>query len=147
MDFLFNYSRGRHGKTLNNVFAKSNIGMGKTAMQWSLFTVFLILTTERKQMAGGNTIPNFTASTVEVLKHLAREGPLCPKDISKETGVSLRTVSFALRELRQKELCRRIPNLQDMRKPLYLANKENLQQLQSKIDTWRALVRSRMKEV
>ncbi|MBD3157879.1 MAG: winged helix-turn-helix transcriptional regulator [Candidatus Lokiarchaeota archaeon] len=121
--------------------------MGKAAILWSLFTVFLILTKEKRQMAGGNTVPNFTASTVEVLKHLAREGPLCPKDISEETGVSLRTVSFALRELRQENLCRRIPNLQDMRKPLYLANKENLQQLQSRIDTWRALIRSRMKEV
>ncbi|MFO7835513.1 MAG: transcriptional regulator [Candidatus Thorarchaeota archaeon] len=98
-------------------------------------------------MAGGNAVPNFTASTVEVLKHLASEGPMCPKDISKETGVSLRTVSFALRELRQENLCRRIPNLQDMRKPLYSANKENLRHLQNKIDTWRALIRSRMKEM
>ncbi|MHA1906189.1 MAG: MarR family transcriptional regulator [Candidatus Thorarchaeota archaeon] len=60
-----------------------------------------------------------------VLHHLATTGPMSPKQISRKSDLPLRTVSFALRRLTAQNLLRRIPNLQDMRQPLYhLESKE-----------------------
>ena len=60
-----------------------------------------------------------------VLHSLATTGPMSPKEISRKSELPLRTVSFALRRLTSQKLLRRIPNLQDMRQPLYsLESKE-----------------------
>ncbi|MHA2378137.1 MAG: hypothetical protein ACXADO_13310 [Candidatus Thorarchaeota archaeon] len=65
-------------------------------------------------------------SALIVLDFLATRGPHSPKVISKKANLPLRTVSFALRQLRRLQLCRRIPNLHDMRQPLYLADAERV---------------------
>jgi DNA-binding MarR family transcriptional regulator len=65
-----------------------------------------------------------------VLDRLTHEGPMTPKDISNRVNLAPRTVSFALRKLVGHELCRKIPNLQDMRQPLYLANLERAKEFQ-----------------
>jgi DNA-binding MarR family transcriptional regulator len=60
-----------------------------------------------------------------VLHSLATTGPMSPKEISRRSEIPLRTVSFALRKLTAQNLLRRIPNLLDMRQPLYnLQSKE-----------------------
>ena len=65
-----------------------------------------------------------------VLHSLATTGPMSPKEISRRSEIPLRTVSFALRKLTAQNLLRRIPNLQDMRQPLYnLESKEVKAQL------------------
>lgn len=71
-------------------------------------------------------------SAIIVLDRLTHEGPMTPKDISSKVNLAPRTVSFALRKLIGHELCRKIPNLQDMRQPLYLANLERARELQMK---------------
>jgi len=69
------------------------------------------------------SLPN---SAIVVLDTLADKDPLNPKNISKEADIPLRTVSFALRKLTKRRLCRKIPNLADMRCPLYVADQENM---------------------
>ncbi|MFW9910428.1 MAG: helix-turn-helix domain-containing protein [Candidatus Thorarchaeota archaeon] len=59
------------------------------------------------------------ASALSVLQSLVARGPMSPKDISRWSKVPIRTVNFAIKNLRRKGLVRRIPNLQDMRSPLY----------------------------
>lgn len=60
-----------------------------------------------------------------VLHSLATTGPMSPKEISRKSELPLRTVSFAIRRLTTQKLLRRIPNLLDMRQPLYrLESKE-----------------------
>jgi len=59
-----------------------------------------------------------------VLSQLARDGPLCPVDISERARLAPRTVSYALRRLTSTRLCKKIPNLIDMRRPLYTPNLE-----------------------
>ncbi|MFW9954908.1 MAG: MarR family transcriptional regulator [Candidatus Thorarchaeota archaeon] len=63
-------------------------------------------------------------SAVIVLRHLVRGGPMCPVEISKTASLAPRTVSHALKRLVNEELCKKIPNLQDMRRPLYSPNYE-----------------------
>jgi DNA-binding MarR family transcriptional regulator len=63
-------------------------------------------------------------SALIVLDFLSKKGPHSPKVISKKANLPLRTVSFALRHLRKDQLCRRIPNLSDMRQPLYMADSD-----------------------
>ncbi len=63
-------------------------------------------------------------SALIVLDFLTKKGPHSPKVISKKANLPLRTVSFALRYLRKGQLCRRIPNLSDMRQPLYMADSD-----------------------
>ncbi|MHA2241175.1 MAG: hypothetical protein ACXACE_06180 [Candidatus Thorarchaeota archaeon] len=68
--------------------------------------------------------PEIPRSALIVLDFLSDNGPLAPRDISRKANLPLRTVSFALRNLMQRKLCRKIPNLSDMRRPLYLADAE-----------------------
>jgi len=68
--------------------------------------------------------PNLPKSALIVLEGLTVSGPMSPKDISEKTKLAPRTVSFALRRLLGWSLCRKVPNLRDMRQPLYLANRE-----------------------
>jgi DNA-binding transcriptional regulator GbsR (MarR family) len=67
---------------------------------------------------------NLPKSALIVLEGLTVSGPMSPKDISEKTKLAPRTVSFALRKLLGWRLCRKVPNLSDMRQPLYLANPE-----------------------
>ena len=61
-------------------------------------------------------------SAVIVLRHLVRKGPMSPVDISQTASLAPRTVSHALKRLLDDKLCKKIPNLQDMRRPLYTPN-------------------------
>ena len=63
-------------------------------------------------------------SALLVLDVLSNHGPMPPRDISKKANVPPRTVSFALRQLRRLDLCTRVPNLQDMRQPLYVVDSD-----------------------
>ena len=73
-------------------------------------------------------------SAIIVLDKLTHDGPLTPKDISTRVDLAPRTVSFALRKLMGHKLCRKIPNLQDMRQPLYLADAERAKELRMKFE-------------
>ncbi len=73
-------------------------------------------------------------SAIIVLDRLSNDGPMTPKDISSKVDLAPRTVSFALRKLIGQKLCRKIPNLRDMRQPLYLADHEKAQELRMKYD-------------
>ena len=73
-------------------------------------------------------------SAVIVLDRLTSEGPLTPKDLSNKVDLAPRTVSFALRKLMGQKLCKKIPNLRDMRQPLYLADAEKTKQLRMKYE-------------
>ena len=63
-------------------------------------------------------------SAVIVLRHLDTGGPMCPVDICETANLAPRTVSHALKRLVHDRLCKKIPNLQDMRRPLYVPNYE-----------------------
>lgn len=73
-------------------------------------------------------------SAIIVLDRLTDEGPMTPKDISQSVKLAPRTVSFALRKLLGQELCHKIPNLQDMRQPLYQADCEKARELRMKFE-------------
>ena len=85
-----------------------------------------------------NTI-HLTKSTLLVLDKLATEGPMCPQDIAKSSGLAMRTVTLALKTLQKGRLCRKMPNLMDMRKPLYHADSEKIRELQRKTEIWRSM--------
>ncbi len=61
-------------------------------------------------------------SAVIVLRHLVKRGPMCPVDICQTASLAPRTVSHALKRLLDDRLCKKVPNLQDMRRPLYSPN-------------------------
>ena len=71
-------------------------------------------------------------SAVTVLRHLTTKGPMCPVDISQTAKLAPRTVSHALKRLVNDRLCKKIPNLQDMRRPLYAPNYEVAKRMVSK---------------
>ncbi|MFX1260570.1 MAG: MarR family transcriptional regulator [Promethearchaeota archaeon] len=73
-------------------------------------------------------------SAIIILDKLTHDGPLTPKDISTRVDLAPRTVSFALRKLMGQRLCRKIPNLQDMRQPLYLADVERARELRMRFE-------------
>ena len=73
-------------------------------------------------------------SAIIVLDRLTSEGPMTPKDISKKVDLAPRTVSFALRKLMGQKLCRKIPNLSDMRQPLYLADPKKAKELRARFE-------------
>ena len=64
------------------------------------------------------------ASAINVLGFLSKNGPTPPREIARKANIPLRTVSFALRTLMSRDLCRKVPNLGDMRRPLYIADQE-----------------------
>ncbi|TFG11613.1 MarR family transcriptional regulator [Candidatus Thorarchaeota archaeon] len=69
-----------------------------------------------------------TKSAVDVLSHLASTGPMSPNDITESAEIPPRTVSHALKRLLRYKLCKKIPNLQDMRRPLYVPNYEKVRE-------------------
>ncbi|MCK4567869.1 MAG: hypothetical protein KAU48_11240 [Candidatus Thorarchaeota archaeon] len=82
---------------------------------------------------------NLTKSTLIVLNKLATEGPMCPAEIAKKSGLAMRTVTLALKTLQSGLFCRKVPNLHDMRKPMYHANQVKVNELQRKSEIWRSI--------
>ena len=63
-------------------------------------------------------------SALAVLDFLTKSGPLAPREISRRIAVPLRTVTFALTILYSEKVLRKVPNLMDMRCPLYVVDPE-----------------------
>ncbi len=82
---------------------------------------------------------NLTKSTLIVLDKLATEGPMSPADLAKKSGLAMRTVTLALKTLQSGQLCTKVPNLLDMRKPLYHADQEKVRELQRNIEIWKSM--------
>ncbi|TFG27012.1 MarR family transcriptional regulator [Candidatus Thorarchaeota archaeon] len=82
---------------------------------------------------------SFTKSTLIVLEKLRTDGPMCPAELAKESGLAMRTVTLALKTLQSNHLCRKVPNLSDMRKPLYHADHAKVRELQRNIEIWRSM--------
>ncbi|MFX1607214.1 MAG: hypothetical protein ACFFDD_15115, partial [Promethearchaeota archaeon] len=70
---------------------------------------------------------------------LAKEGPMSPQDVSKSSGLAMRTVTLALKTLLTRKICRRTPNLLDMRKPLYHVNPEKVSELRHSAELMRSM--------
>ena len=73
-------------------------------------------------------------SAIIVLDRLTSQGPMTPKAISSTVDLAPRTVSFALRKLMGQSLCKKIPNLSDMRQPLYAADMERAKALRLRFE-------------
>ena len=71
-------------------------------------------------------------SAMAILGTLVKHGPMCPMEICETLDMAPRTVSFALRKLLGKKLLRKIPNLNDMRRPMYHVNMEAAKDLLQK---------------
>jgi len=87
---------------------------------------------------------NLTKSTLIVLDELAKDGPMCPQEIANKSGLAMRTVTLALKTLQSGNFCRKVPNLMDMRKPLYHADYEKIMELQRTHEVWRSLLNLRV---
>ena len=87
---------------------------------------------------------NLTKSTLIVLDKLAKDGPMCPQEIADSSGLAMRTVTLALKTLQSGNFCRKVPNLRDMRKPLYHADYERILELQRTHEIWRSLANLRV---
>ncbi|MFW9919513.1 MAG: MarR family transcriptional regulator [Candidatus Thorarchaeota archaeon] len=72
-------------------------------------------------------------SALIILDQLKTSGPMSPKQISSQSDLPARTVSFALQKLMKQQLCRKIPNLLDMRQPTYHLNDERIKDLRQHI--------------
>ena len=59
----------------------------------------------------------------------------------------LRTVTFALKKLVSQRLLHRVPNLMDMRKPLYHANIERIREVEVEIERLRMMVGLQMRAI
>ena len=77
-------------------------------------------------------LPN---SAILVLGSLATEGPMTPKTIIEKVGLAPRTISFALRTLVREQVIRKIPNLADMRQPIYHVDMERVKELQLRFES------------
>ena len=86
-----------------------------------------------------------TKSSILVLDRLAHDGPMYPQEIADKVGLAPRTVTLALRNLLKLNLCRKVANFQDMRKPLYHADIERVRKLEREIDIWRTLTSVRVR--
>jgi DNA-binding MarR family transcriptional regulator len=86
-----------------------------------------------------------TTSSLVVLNQLVDKGPMTPKQIRGEVDLSQRTVGDALRRLTDTRLCKKVPNLRDMRQPLYYPNKDRMKEMEINLDHVRALMSIHMK--
>ena len=77
--------------------------------------------------------PNLPKSAIIILDHLKVDGPMSPKQIAVKSQMPARTVSFALRTLMKQKLCKKIPNLLDMRQPTYHLNDEMIRDMRAHI--------------
>lgn len=82
-----------------------------------------------------------TKSAVIVFFKLAEGGPMCPHEIMQTVGLPPRTVTHALRQLLDKKLCVRIPNLYDMRKPLYRVDKIKAKEIERELEQIHSRIR------
>jgi len=83
---------------------------------------------------------NLTKSTLIVLEQLSTVGPMYPAEIAEKSGLAMRTVTLALKTLQSGHLCRKVPNLMDMRKPIYHIDQEKVNELQRNKEIWRSMV-------
>ncbi|MCF2136227.1 MAG: MarR family transcriptional regulator [Candidatus Thorarchaeota archaeon] len=83
------------------------------------------------------TTSDLPRSALIVLDSLKSQGPLSPKQIASQAKLPPRTVSFALKKLIRINLCRKVPNLRDMRQPLYHLDRDRFRELQQMIDQLR----------
>ena len=83
---------------------------------------------------------NLTKSTLIVLDKLTTEGPMYPAEIAEKSGLAMRTVTLALKTLQSGHLCRKVPNLLDMRKFMYHIDQEKVNELQKNQEIWRSMV-------
>ena len=97
-----------------------------------------------KMMFTPNDIPR---SALILLDHLTEHGPMAPRDLSKKSNIPLRTVTFALKKLVGHKLLRKVPNLMDMRKPLYHADVERIQEVEAEIERLRIMVGLQMRVI
>ncbi|MFW9800421.1 MAG: MarR family transcriptional regulator [Candidatus Thorarchaeota archaeon] len=86
-----------------------------------------------------------TKSSIVVLDKLANEGPMYPQEIADKVGLAPRTVTLALSKLMKHNLCRKVANFQDMRKPLYHADIERFRKLEKELDIWKTLASVRVR--
>ncbi len=97
-----------------------------------------------KKMFTPNDIPR---SALIVLDHLTEHGPMAPRDLSKKSKMPLRTVTFALKKLIMHRLLRKVPNLLDMRKPLYHANIDRIREVEAEIERLRIMTGLHMRAI
>ncbi len=83
----------------------------------------------------------FRRSTLIVLDQLTVGGPMYPNQIIEKSGLSPRSVTYALKTLLRFKICRRVPNLNDMRKPLYHLDQERMRNIERQIEIGRASAR------
>lgn len=86
-------------------------------------------------------------SALVVLDHLTEHGPMAPRDLSKKSQIPLRTVTFALKKLVRHRLLRKVPNLMDMRKPLYHADVDRIREVETEIERLRLMVGLQMRAI
>jgi hypothetical protein len=51
---------------------------------------------------------------------------MSPKDISEKASLAPRTTAFAIQRLMNQKLLKKVPNLNDMRQPIYILNRDEL---------------------
>ncbi|MHA1480395.1 MAG: MarR family transcriptional regulator [Candidatus Thorarchaeota archaeon] len=85
------------------------------------------------------SMSGLSLSALAVLHELATKGPMTPKQIRQEVTLSPRSVSDALRRLSTRHLCKKVPNLSDMRQPLYCVESIKMKELHISLPQIRAM--------
>ena len=80
-----------------------------------------------------------------VLDKLDKEGPMSPQDVAQSSGLAMRTVTLALKTLLIGKICRRTPNLLDMRKPLYHVDTTKVRELHRNAEIMRIMARMQIR--
>ena len=80
-----------------------------------------------------------------VLDKLDKEGPMSPQDVAQSSGLAMRTVTLALKTLLIGKICRRTPNLLDMRKPLYHVDSQKVREIRRDAEMMRTMVRMQIR--
>ena len=80
-----------------------------------------------------------------VLDKLDKEGPMSPQDVAQSSGLAMRTVTLALKTLLIGKICRRTPNLLDMRKPLYHVDSQKVREIRRDAEIMRTMVRMQIR--
>lgn len=86
-------------------------------------------------------------SALILLDHITEHGPMAPRDLSKKSKIPLRTVTFALQKLVTQKLLRKVPNLMDMRKPLYHPNIDRIREVEAEIEKLRIMTGLHMRAI
>ena len=80
-----------------------------------------------------------------MLDKLNKDGPMSPQDLAESSGLAMRTVTLALKTLLFRKICRRTPNLLDMRKPLYNVDSEKVRELRLNAEIMRTMARMQIR--